>query len=158
MQSVDMSALKQLDNDFERILRKVPNARREMHDEIGAAVLKDVRAQISHTGMNNPGKIADMQVYHVGSSGGYAAVRAVEGTGPTGQYNDSPGAITNYLENGHKIRKPSGKAKNYKPRINKPYVDGYHFYAEARRNADAVAIKAADKYASKIADMLEGKT
>ena len=156
MQSVDMEGLKQLDNDFEHILREIPNGRRQLHEEVGKAVLQDVRANIDASLNDANGHIKGIQEHHVGSGGGYAAVRAVRGKGPHGN-SDSPGAITNYLENGHAIRRPSGKAKRRrKSRATKPYVDGRHFYAEAERNAQNVALDAAQRYVDKFADMLGG--
>ena len=152
-----MDGLRELDNDFERALRELPGARRQMHEEIGAAVLQDVRANIDASGIKDArGRVKAYQEHFTGTGGGYAAVRAVRGTGPHG-YNDSPGAITNYLENGHKIRQPSETAKRRrKGRAKRPYVDGFGFYAAAEANAEAVALKAAEDFAAKVADQLDG--
>lgn len=156
MQSVDLKGIERLDNDFEYLLREIPEARREMHDRIGKAVLGEVRDQISKSEINDSNdRVKNVQEHYVGSYGGYAAVRAIRGSGPSG-HNDSPGAITNYLENGHRIREPLGKSKSYRPRIRKTYVDGYHFYQRARNNAESIAIAAAEKYAEEVADRLEG--
>lgn len=156
MQSVEMVGLRDLDTDFEHLLREIPEGRRRLHDEIGAAILEDVRANITSSGINDSrGRIRGYQEHYVGSGGGYAAVRAVKGMGPSG-YDDSPGAITNYLENGHRIRQPSGTAKRRrKGRAKKPYVDGFHFYAAAERNAEIVALAAAEKFADSLADLLD---
>jgi len=153
MQSVDMTKLKRLDGDFEHVLREIPGARMKMHERIGIAVRNEVSAQINVSGLDDSrGKIKNWQEHFVGSLGGYAAIRAVRGLGPSG-YNDSPGAITNYLENGHRIR-PPGQGK--RSRVTHSYVNGYHFYEAARETADAIAYAEAEKYADEIADMLEG--
>jgi hypothetical protein len=156
MQSVEMNGLRDLDGDFEHILRELPGARRRLHEEVGAAILAEVREHITSTGINDArGRVKGYQEHFVGSGGGYAAVRAVRGRGPHGS-SDSPGAITNYLENGHKIRRSSGTAKRRrKGRAKKPYVDGYGFYEAARANAETVALAAAERYADSVADMLD---
>ena len=152
MQSVDLSGLDKLDREFKHILEELPEARRGLHEEIGAAVLQNVRSEIDSSGLKDShGNIKGWQESRVGSRGGYAAVSAVRGTGSGGS-DDSPGAITNYLEHGHKIR-PAGSSKS---RATKPYVDGYHFYKEANFEADVTALEAAEKYADKIAQLLEG--
>ena len=88
----------------------------------------------------------------VGSGGGYAAIRPVD----TSTGDNSPGAITNYLESGHKIRRPSGLARRYRSRIRKAYVDGYHFYQKAETRVEAKAIKLAQEFADKLAKRIEG--
>jgi len=157
MQSVEMGELHRLIDDFEHVLREVPNSRREMHRRVGAAVLEEVRRQIDSSGLNDAhGRIKGYQDYFVGSLGGYAAVRAIRGLGPHG-YSDSPGALTNYLENGHRIRRPSGRAKKRRRgRAKQAYADGFHFYEAARQTAESIAYEAAYRYAEDLAQMLEG--
>lgn len=72
--------------------------------------------------------------------------------GGTGE--GSVGAITNYLESGHKIRPPGG-GKDYRPRINVPYVKGYFFYEAAGVEAERIALEEAERFADELADMLE---
>lgn len=157
MQSVELGEMNRLIDDFEYVLRQVPDSRREMHRRVGAAVLAEVRRQIDLSGLNDArGRIKGYQDYFVGSLGGYAAVRAIRGQGPHG-YSDSPGALTNYLENGHRIRPPSGLAKRRRRgRAKKAYVDGYHFYEAARQTAEGIALDEAYRYAEEVTRMLEG--
>lgn len=154
MQSVDLMGLDKLDEDFQKLLDEIPEARRNMHERIANAVQNEVRAQIDTSGINDSsGKIKDWQEGRVGSGGGYAAVSPVKGQ--TGA--NSPGAITNYLENGHRVRQPSGNAKRIRRgRAKNAYVNGYHFYQSARNRAEAIAISEAEKYADEIAKKLEG--
>jgi hypothetical protein len=153
MQSVDLKALDQLDKDLQGILDELPERRRELHERIAKVIKNEVDVQISRSGLNDgSGRIRNWQEQHVGSGGGYAAVRAADSS--TG--DNSPGAITNYLENGHKIREPSGIDKNYRPRIKKAYVDGYHFYASARSGVESKAITEAEDYVKEISEKLEG--
>ncbi len=155
MQSVDLKQLEAITGDFENVLREIPGARREMHERVGAAVLSSVRAEIDASGINDAsGHIKRYQEDYVGTGGGYAAVRAVKGQGPNGAA-DSPGAITNYLAKGHSIRRPTGNAAvRRKSRARKQYVDGYHFYDAARRDAERVAYSEAERYAKTIAGKL----
>lgn len=156
MQSVDMTALKELERDLEYILREIKGAKRDLHDRVGAAVLEEVRRNIDASGINDAnGHIKGYQTSVTGSGGGYAAVRAVRGLGQHGS-SDSPGAVTNYLEGGHQIRKPSGKAKRRrKGRIKKAYVDGFHFYGSTESSAEQIAISEAERFADEITARLE---
>lgn len=153
MQSVDLSALEKFSDELNTLLDEIPEARRKLHEELATMAKKEVDAQIIASGIqDSQGKIRDWQEDDVGSGGGYAAVRAVKGV--TG--DNSPGAITNYLESGHRIRPPSGKAKRYKPQIKVPYVEGHHFYQEAQKNITAKAIDMSDKFAEELAKRIEG--
>jgi hypothetical protein len=162
MQSVDLDGLKALDRDLKEILDDRPNLRREMFARIGEAVLDEVRTRIDVSIDDSEGHVQSWQESHVGSGGGYAAVRAESGideetAGEWAGQNSSMGAITNYLENGHKVRPPSGYAKRRrKGRAKKAYVEGHHFYLGARLMAESIAIREAEDYVEEIAKKLEG--
>ena len=103
MQSIEINGLAELDAKLQAILKELPEARRQLHERLAEMAKKEVDAQIDASGLNDShGKIKGWQEAHVGSGGGYAAVRPQKGM--TG--DNSPGAITNYLENGHRIREP----------------------------------------------------
>ncbi|WP_024833830.1 hypothetical protein [Ruminiclostridium josui] len=153
MQSIQIDGISKFDSDLEDLLGKLPDKRRELHQRIAKTTKEEVDKQINASGLkDSSGKIKDWQESHVGSGGGYAAVRAEKGA--TGK--NSPGAITNYLENGHRIREPGGNSKTYRPRIKKPYVDGYHFYQSAQTSAEAKAISEAEKFVEEFRQKLEG--
>lgn len=153
MQSINLDALEKLDNDLESILNELPQRRRELHEKIADVIKSEVDLQITNSNLNDKsGKIKSWQNSYVGSGGGYAAVRASDKS--TGA--NSPGAITNYLENGHKIRQPSGNSKKYSPRIKKSYVDGYHFYKNAGGYIEAKAIATAEEFVQQITEKMEG--
>lgn len=151
MQSVDLKALDELEKDIADLIKSFPDMQRELHEEFANTIKKKVDSEIVASLKNGASKIKRWQGKYVGSYGGYAAVRAVD----TSTGSESPGAITNYLENGHKIRKPTGRNKRYKTRINKIYVDGYHFYSKASNNLEADIIKISEKFANKIRNKLE---
>ena len=136
---------------FDKILQEFPERRRELHERVGRAVQRELQRQIAASGINDSsGRVRRWQVVHVGTGGGYAAVRPEKGK--TGA--DSPGAITNYLEGGHRIASPRG-GKNYRPRLRVSYVSGYHFYVNTSMRAESIAIGEAEAWADEIARELE---
>lgn len=136
---------------FDKILQEFPERRRELHERVGRAVQRELQRQIAASGINDSsGRVRRWQVVHIGSGGGYAAVRPEKGK--TGA--DSPGAITNYLEGGHRIASPRG-GKNYRPRLRVSYVSGYHFYVNTSMRAESIAIGEAEAWADEIARELE---
>jgi hypothetical protein len=152
MSSVDFSGLDGLDRRFADVLRARPGLRRQLHVEAGGALLSVVRSEIGASGLNDSGgKVRGWQEMYVGSGGGYAAVRPVAGGGR----GRNPGAITNYLESGHKVRGSSGHAKRRrKSRAKQARVRGFHFYRQSRIQAQAAAVGAANRYAEAIAGRL----
>ena len=160
MQEVDTREMVDFGRTLSDLLGELPEMRRELHEKLAELAKKEVDAAIDASGnpkkMESTGEVKRWQVKHVGSGGGYAAVRAMrerEGGGENGP--KSAGAITNYLESGHKIRPPSGKP-GYRPRISMVYVNGYHFYQTARSSFEAKAIRLAEQFSDKLADRLEG--
>lgn len=151
MQSVDLEALDKLGEDLNKLIKEFPEMQRELHEEFANLIKNEVDLQIGLTTNDSNGKIKRWQGKYVGSYGGYAAVRAID----TSTGAESPGAITNYLENGHKIRKPTGTNKRYKPRINKIYVDGHHFYERSSKNLEADVIRISEEFASRLQEKLE---
>lgn len=153
MQNIEISELEKFNSDLDKLLKEVPSARRELHERIAKMAGNEVNKEIAQAGFKGGGeKLRNWQEVHVGSKGGYAAVRPTSASSGS----DSPGAITNYNESGHKIRTPSGKSKNYRPKIKVPYVEGRHFYQNARRTAEKEAIEIAEDFADKLAEKLEG--
>lgn len=153
MQNVELGDLEKFTRELDELLEQIPGARKELHEELATMLKNEVDAQILASRIkDDAGKVRGWQEKHVGSKGGYAAVRPTKSS--TG--DNSPGAITNYLESGHKIRPPSGKSKRYKPAIKKPYVDGRHFYQNAQKVVEEKAIKIAEQFAEELAKRLEG--
>ena len=136
---------------FDSVLDKMPELRRKFHEEVKDLLKEELDKNITSSINDENGKIKNFQEAVVGSGGGYAAVHAKKGK--TGK--DSPGAITNYLENGHRIRMPSGTNKYYKPRIEIVYVDGFHFYEKTRSNIEAKVLNLAEDFANEILKSLE---
>ena len=156
MQSIDYKGLDELDRRFADVLKERPELRKQMHTEAAQALQTEVRDQISRTGIvERTGKLKGWQNNYVGTGGGYAAVRAIGGNEGGGTGPNSAGAITNYLQSGHKVRPPTGDAKHpRKSRARQQYVKGYYFYTAARDHAQQVALEAANRYAERIAEKI----
>jgi len=148
MGAVQLTGLDGLQKRIQAVIDDNPDRRREMHGRIAERLLQKVQGEISGSG-----RIAGMQEAAVGSGGGYAAVRPRRGKDRTGY---AYGAITNAVENGHAIRRPSGFAKGYRARIRKRYVLGKHFYAKSRTEALRIALDEAGKWADEIVRTLRG--
>ena len=146
MQSLEIKGLDELVSRIEKVVENMPERRRKLHTTLAERLKASVDAEIAVSVNDSHGKIRSWQEAKVGSGGGYAAVRAVKG----GSGADSPGAITNYLESGHKIR-PAGSGKNYRPRIRVPYVNGKHFYAAVRGRIAGEVMAAGEDFIKEIA-------
>ena len=153
MPGISIDALDGLAKDLETVLKESKEMRRELHEEI-ADVLKETLDANIDAGLNDGnGHVKAMQEKHVGSGGGYAAVRPKKGKNDKGL---AYGTLTNYLEIGHRIRPPSGTYKRYRPRIKVAYVNGRHFYQTTRGEIEAKVIGLVEQFADRIAEKLEG--
>lgn len=152
MQSVQISELDHLYGRVNHLLRQMPQKRRVFHEKCGEKLHRLVKTQIAASLQDTHGKIAGWQQRYIGSGGGYAAVRAIDSS--TGA--NSPGAITNYLENGHAIRRPSGKYRRYKRRMRTAYVNGRHFYGATSVGAERALVTAAIDFADALAAEIRG--
>jgi len=156
MQSIDIHGFRELDADFQRILDEAPGSRRELHESIAAMLEQEISMAISNSGLNDSNsRVRRYQIKHVGSGGGYAAIRPAGSSDGAETGSNGPGAITNYLESGHKIRAPKG-GKGYRPRIRVPHVNGYHFYNTAGVAAEAKAIRMAEDFANNLVGRIGG--
>lgn len=141
---VDTRALKALSADLEKLLEEAPELRREYHEDVMREMERAVRDEIDRSEIDDSrGHVKSWQAGHVGSGGGYAAIRPIgsrEGaaTGP-----DSPGAVTNYLEHGHRNRDDS-------------FTPGRHFYSKARAAVEVYAIRRAEGLMDAVRERVEG--
>lgn len=100
-----------LDKDFEQLLKKFPQARRELVEECGEKMYQKVLSNISQVD-EKTGNLRKGVKKVVGSRGGYSAVRA--------DFKIAP--HTHLIENGHKIVR-NGKVVGW--------VSGKHMYRNA---------------------------
>nr|WP_297282977.1 hypothetical protein [uncultured Agathobaculum sp.] len=149
----DADGLRQFAKRCDAEVKRKRADQRAIHERLGARMQSEVRSQIRGKLNDAHGHISGVQARVVGSGGGYAAVRP-SGTdsGP-----DSLNAITNYLENGHAIRRPSGRNPRYWPRIKMLYVSGRGFYNAARPSLPHMLQSEVDKWGREVAGRLEGR-
>ena len=140
-------------------IAKIPGKKEEMLNRIGEAVQEAIRRAIDETGVNDAhGRVKSWQNPHLGSGRGYVAVRSdsaeVRSAGGAGKPVNA-GALTNYLESGHKVRLPSGRAERYVPRLRVDSVPGAHFYRAASISARRIARDAAEALLDEIGKELK---
>lgn len=114
---------------------------RKLHENIASSMQNTVRSNIAGMGIKDThGKVSGWQEKYVGSYGGYAAVRPRKSTSAekANKSASSPGAITNYLENGT-IR-----------------YTGFYFYRLSKRMEYKKAKRAAEKLRDRIVSRLSG--
>ena len=147
-QSVKISGLERLREDLEGLSASLPEMRREIHEELAGQMLAEVQDALTQKAGESSGTVAGWQESYVGTKGGYAAVRPRAKAFHEGY---AVGQITNAIENGHAIRRPSGRWKGYRARVKKRYVLGLHFYREVQGGRlEKLAIDAANRMADRI--------
>lgn len=180
MPSVEVNGIQELDATLNEMLREIPEARRELHERLSKMLKSEVDTAIDQSGLNDSrNKIKSWQEERVGSKGGYAAIRPLKGPGLVGP--NSPGAITNYLEHGHKVRPSKKHAQELQGmkearrrevqgrtkggRFTKKstivldtrkWVPGYFFYADARNRVESKAIAEAERFVEEFTRKLGG--
>lgn len=151
MSRTDIRVLDSLTDNFDKLISKSPELKREFYEQTAKMLKQTVDDAIVSSGINDShGNVRRWQVVRVGSKGGYAAISAERGQGG----RNSPGAITGYLERGHRIRPRTSATARYKP-LKVSFVSGYHFYETAAAKVDAEVIKLANQFADKLAAILE---
>lgn len=151
-QSVKFNGLDYLQEDLKRLAEELPEMRREAHERLSKQMLAEVRKDLSQRAGESTGTVAGWQEAYVGTKGGYAAVRPKANTNHKGY---AVGYITNAIENGHAIPRPSGKWKHYRARIKHRYVIGIKFYNQASSKLEKMAIEEANSLADNIQKSLQ---
>ena len=148
-----MQQINVISEAFEMALRQLPELRGAAMSKATSMMRERVRAEISGRLNDSHGKIAGWQTTRIGSGKGYGVVEADnEKSG-----RNSPGAITNYLESGHKIRTPRERgAKGYRPRIRVASVSGRWFYRAASADAERILLNCANEVCASLAHTLGG--
>ena len=157
MQSVEMTGVDELIDNFEALLRDYPDIKGNLLEQLAGKLLGDVQGAIGGSG-----QVRGWQDKHVGSGKGYVAVRPKANTYKTtpGGKQYAVGYVSNAIENGHRHRKPSGVRKDgyyYKPRWKVPAVSGKHFYAGTRSRLQAEGAETVRQLATIVAARLEGR-
>lgn len=141
---------------WQDLIEEWPNTKRIALYNAGKAVLQEVLANVDRRGVNDRhGRIKKWQELSLGTGGGYAKIA------PDNEVWDSHGElavqVTRYLERGHGIRKPSGRAERYTPRARtgRLYVPGHQFYSFAKLKAADIGIEAAQKALEELSDAID---
>ncbi len=157
-QTVEVYGIDYLIESLNQLVKQFPMEKRSVLEHLGQELLANVRSEIGGSG-----KVAGWQAPHMGSGGGYVAVRPRAKTYQTtkGGKRYAVGYITNAIEGGHRTggQRPGPKAQGYKyrPRFNKAAVPGRWFYDAVRQQIRDMSKEDVDKLLCTIVDGLEGR-
>ena len=93
--------IRAVSEQMEAALKRVPALRRKVVESVTQKVKARLDTEIASRVRDTHGKIRGWQEIRIGSKAGYGVIAPVR----DGSGRDSPGAITRYLEVGHRIRK-----------------------------------------------------
>lgn len=99
--------IRAVSEQMEAALKRVPALRRKVIESVTQKVKARLDTEIASRVRDTHGKIRGWQEIRIGSKAGYGVIAPVR----DGSGRDSPGAITRYLEVGHRIRKPKKRAQ-----------------------------------------------
>lgn len=148
---VDLTAWNKLWDYWGDLIEEVPEAVKTALYAAAVTAQREVQAQIDRQGVTDPrGRVNRWQEVRMGSGGHYSAVSptfddVVQVAKSSGEWTTSAD-LTRYLDRGHGVRLPSGRANRYQPRLrgNGTYVSGHQFYSWAAMQSDKIALDAAD--------------
>ena len=158
MATVKLSGFDRIFQSWDNLAKRFRNERQEKLRELGQKALGEVGRNIGGTG-----KVTGWQAPHMGSGGGYVAVRpkarAYQTTKKGHRY--AVRYVPNAVEGGHGAggKRPGPKATGYRyrPRFQKAAVPGRWFYDETRQTADRMLQECAEGLMETIVDGLEGR-
>ncbi|MEG2177207.1 MAG: hypothetical protein RRY97_10065 [Oscillibacter sp.] len=140
-------------------LARVPGMKEEMLRRVGNRMQEELQGAIGSSGLHDSrGRVAAWQNPHLGSGGGYVAIRAdsVEvAAGGNHRQRLNAGALTNFLTSGHRVRGPSGRTERYQPRGTMARVPGYHFYQATAERVEAIAAQEAKALIRELEEQLK---
>lgn len=156
-QSIDTTQFQAFSQKVEKLLKKCPEKRKELHERLAQMAQEEVNRQIDIRLNGNTGKIKGWQESKVGSKGGYAAVRPIKGKmPPNGKGNAyAYGHVTNAIENGHRVRMSDAVLGRRRPGKSQMLaVDGRFFYDAASKAMERRTLEEAEKLAQEITEEL----
>ena len=158
MAGVELKGFERILRSWETLLDRFKTEKEKALERMGKQALQDVKQNIGGSG-----KVSGWQEPHMGSGGGYVAVRAKAKTYQTTKNGNryAVGYITNAIEGGHRTggQRPGPKADGYqyRPRYKKAAVPGRWFYDIVRRQMDGMSQDEMDELMKIIVDGLEGR-
>ena len=152
-QEADTRQLDGLVSSWDRLLQQFPQEKQRLLQEMGRTMLERVRSEIG-----GAGKVSGWQVPHMGSGGGYVAVRAKADTYQTTKSGKryAVGYVTNAIEGGHRIPRHRG-SEGYRSRIHVAAVNGKWMYAKVRQSLPGMADDEVQRLVALILRGLEGE-
>lgn len=146
--------IRAVSEQMEAALKRVPALRRKVVESVTQKVKARLDTEIASRVRDTHGKIRGWQEIRIGGNAGYGVIAPRRGSSGA----NSPGAITNYLESGHRIRRPAkAGAKGYRPRIRVAAVAGRFFYKSADAQKEGIINIELKKFEKELAENLEGK-
>ena len=133
--------------------------REQLLDQASNQLEQALDRSITASGLRDiHGKVRSWQETKKGSGGGYVAIHPKPRTFVVTQTGKeyAVGYITNAIENGHKVRFPSGRAKRYRPEVHMARARAFKFYADTQPVAEEVAREMAQSMERRLAAYLEG--
>lgn len=157
MPGIGTESLDRLMESWDHLLNQFPGDKRAFLEQLGPELLERVR-----TAIGGSGKVRGWQAVHMGSGGGYVAVRPKKETYEVtrGGKRYAVGYITNAIEGGHKHGGPrggSGPNYRYRPRYHTPAVPGKYFYQNTRQGLATLTDAEIRALTQRIVDGLEGR-
>ncbi len=158
MAGVELKGFERILRSWETLLDRFKTEKEKALERMGKQALQDVKQNIGGSG-----KVSGWQEPHMGSGGGYVAVRAKARTYQTTKNGKryAVGYVTNSVEGGHRTggQRPGPKADGYRyrPRYKKAAVPGRWFYDIVRRQMDGMSQDEMDELMKIIVDGLEGR-
>lgn len=152
-----------VDELFDRIVaafEEFPGLKERALEELGQELTADVLGKMAASGLHNGGgRLREWQQYHIGSRKGYVAVRPIGSKEGATTGRNSPGAITNYVEGGHAVRRRSATATTRRrSQARLAAVPGRHFYAATASSAEERGNRLMRELGEELVARLEGRT
>ena len=142
-----MQELELFADRFDRLLPRLRDLRRQALAEAGPAMLSAVRGRIGGTG-----RVQRWQETHMGSGGGYMAVRPRAET--TDGHGYAVGYVTNAIEGGHR-QEPGRYVPAIQRKLTREMVPGKYMYEMSGQELDRIAQRAADQVERGMARVME---
>lgn len=155
--SLGIGQLSKFSAALENLLKDAPELRRNMHTELANEIEKELGVSISSSLNDGNGTVKGWQGAHVGSGGGYAAVRPNKGTAHP-PYPHTIGRVTAALERGHQPPKPGQRGNSgakYRPRIKLGFIPGRFFYQKTYNTIETKAVAKAEQFVEQLKRRLE---
>lgn len=152
----EFSGLDEILASMDAAVRELPQIRYALLEDLATETLARVMQYIGGSG-----DISGHQKLHYGRKKGYIAIRADRQEYKRGKTYAKPWSyyqITNAIENGHAIRRPSGKAKKYKQARERLYVPGGYMYRATAEQMDMEASMVAGQVERRMLAILNGES